>query len=129
MFEYKDLLGKKFEYGGRGPEVYDCYGLVKEIYSRRGIELPEFQSSSEPSIIQNLINDGKTFFEELEKPEPFCLITFKIHPRYTSHIGIMLDDHIHFLHIMKKTGVSIERIDDPCWRKRITGFFKWKSYN
>lgn len=33
------LLGAKFVWGGRGPNEFDCWGLVIEIYRRMGIEL------------------------------------------------------------------------------------------
>lgn len=31
-----DLIGKAWEKNGRGPETYDCYGLVEEVERRFG---------------------------------------------------------------------------------------------
>ena len=60
--KYEDLLGKKFKYNGRGPDEYDCYGLVKEIYNRLGIELPEFASTDDCSLIDLMINKEQQLF-------------------------------------------------------------------
>ncbi len=93
-----DLLGKSFQYGGRGPLEYDCYGLVMEIYKRRGVSLPDFGSSPSASWIHR--------------------------PPFTTHIGVVLEDGYRFIHIMTKTEVTIERLDSLLWKRRITGFFK-----
>jgi len=34
-----DLIGLPFQYGGRGPAAYDCFGLTQEVLRRYGIEL------------------------------------------------------------------------------------------
>ena len=36
-----DLIGKPYEGGGRGPDSYDCYGLVVEVESRMGRRVPD----------------------------------------------------------------------------------------
>lgn len=123
---YIDLLEKEFAYGGRGPEFYDCYGLIMEMHKRIGIELPEYKSEREPSLIQMLIIEGKKLFEQIEKPEPHCVVTFFIKPYITSHLGFMLDDK-KFIHIMLKSRVTVERIDSDIWKDRLTGVFKWKQ--
>ena len=83
--KYEDLLGKKFKYNGRGPDEYDCYGLVKEIYNRLGIELPEFASTDDCSLIDLMINKEQQLFEKLQGHEPFCIAALIIRPPYTSH--------------------------------------------
>ncbi len=118
-----DLLGKSFNYGGRGPFEYDCYGLAMEIYKRRGIDLPDFGSSPSASWIHRMISEGKKLFIELKAPEPFCLVTFAIRPPYTTHIGVVLKDGYRFIHIMTKSQVTIERLDGLQWKKKITGYF------
>jgi cell wall-associated NlpC family hydrolase len=118
-----DLIGKKFNYGGRGPMEYDCYGLVMEIYRRSGIYLPDFGSSPSAPWLHRMISEGKKLFLELPKPEPFCLVTFAIRPPFTTHIGVVLEDSYRFIHIMTKTEVTIERLDSPLWKKKITGYF------
>ena len=122
---YVDLLDKEFAYGGRGPEFYDCYGLIMELHKRIGIELPEYKSEKEPNLIQLRIIEGRKLFKQLEKPEPHSVVTFFIKPYITSHLGFMLDER-RFIHIMIKSRVTVEKIDSDIWKDRITGYFKWK---
>ena len=39
MIDIQDILQAKYELGGRGPDCYDCYGLVREMYRRCGKEI------------------------------------------------------------------------------------------
>lgn len=124
--KYVDLLEKEFAYNGRGPAFYDCYGLIMEMHRRIGIELPEYKSERDPNLIQMMIIEGRKLFEQIEKPEPYCIVTFFIKPYITSHFGFMLDER-RFIHIMVKSRVTVERIDSDIWKDRITGYFKWKQ--
>lgn len=124
--KYIDLLEKEFAYGGRGPEFYDCYGLIMEMHRRLGIELPEYKSERDPNLIQLIIVEGRKLFEQIEKPSPQCVVSFFIKPYITSHLGFMLDDR-KFIHIMFKSRVTVEKIDCDDWKNRITGYFKWKG--
>jgi murein DD-endopeptidase len=126
-FEYLDLLGKEFEWGGRGPSTYDCYGLVIEARGRAGKFMPEdCLSTDQPACIDSGIHDAITRcrFTELSGPRPFCLVTFRIHPRFTTHIGMVLEDNVRFIHILRKMRVGVERLDSPEWARRITGFWE-----
>ena len=127
-FTYVDLLGKSFQYGGRGPEAYDCYGLCIELRRRAGLPMPEgYLSCRDFSGIDSRLRDGATRFAlELPAPQPFCLATFRLHPRYTSHIGFVLQDSLRFVHIMQRMRVTVERLDAPEWRDKITGYFEVK---
>ncbi|MCK9420203.1 MAG: C40 family peptidase [Nitrospirae bacterium] len=120
---YKDLIGKEFSYGARGPDKYDCYGLCMEVLRRHGVALPNFGSAVQSHIIHEMILSGKEFFTELPGPEPFCLVTFWIRPKFTTHIGIVLEDSNRFLHILKKERAVIERLDSVLWKHRITGYY------
>ena len=102
----------------------DCYGLVHLVYGRLGKELPNFpEDYTELLNIHNAIEENKSKFIELEKPEPYCIVTFSIYPPYVTHIGVVLDDCKRFIHIMEKRNVTIEKLDK--WQKRIRGFYKW----
>ena len=125
---FNDLIGKKFEYGGRGPDIYDCYGLCMEIYKRKGIKLKEYLSTDEPSIVSDLIN-GQDFCVRIEKPEPFCFVLFRVHTQYTTHIGVVLPDCKRFIHVMPKKEVSIERLESLSWKNRTKGYYKYAPGN
>lgn len=127
MLNYEDLLGKPFRYGGRGSDDYDCYGLAMEISRRLGKELPDFCSPTEAGLIHQVYTEGKDLFKALDKPEPYCIVAFRIHPRYTSHMGVVLEDCNRFIHILKGTSVCIERLDSLLWEKKISGFYKFEG--
>lgn len=125
--DYTDLIDKNFAWGGRGPDLYDCYGLVKEMYHRIGTELPEYKSSRDPNLIQMMIIDGMKLFDKLQSPEPYCIVAFFIRPYITSHIGFVLEDAKRFIHIMINSRVTVERINSDIWKDRVTFFGRWKK--
>lgn len=124
---YNDLIGKAFEYDGRGPDRYDCYGLCVEIYKRLNIELPEFLSARNPQGISLTVDGNKERFIKLEKPEPFCLVTLTLIRPYVSHIGIVLEDCKRFINVIQKRNVCIESLNSERWRDRIDGFWKFQK--
>jgi len=122
----RDLVGKDFEFGGSGPDKYDCYNLCREVYKRFGIELPQFYHPTDPDSIHRTILEGKELFEEIDKPEPLALVVFRIKPPLVTHVGVVLSPP-YFLHILAKKKSVIERLDHPFWEKRIAGFYRWKG--
>ena len=63
-------------------------------------------------------------FQEIEKPEPWSIITFKILPPFVDHCGIVLPDCKHFIHTMKGHNVVSQRIDHKILAKRIHGIYR-----
>jgi len=122
---YRDLIGKKFKYDGRGPDTFDCYGLCIEIYKRLGRELPEFISARNPKGIDITVNENMGLFERLKKPEPFCLVTLSVYKPYVSHIGVVLEDCTRFINIIQKRHVCIEYLNSERWKNRIDGYWKY----
>ena len=126
MFEYEDLLGCEFEHGGRGPERFDCWGLCLEVCRRAGLAVPAFSSPPDrlPAIHREILRRS-WLFERIERPEPFCLVTFAIRPPYVTHVGVVMEDRTTFLHILKQSRVTRERLDHILWKKKIAGFYRW----
>ena len=123
-----DLIGVPFLKNGRDKKGIDCYGLVLEIYKRKGFNAPEYNSPEKASVIHSLIKDNISLVEELTKPEPYCMILLEVHIPYASHIGVVLDDCVRFIHADRKKGVVIEKLTDIYWRNKIVGFYKWKTF-
>jgi hypothetical protein len=134
--DYNDLLGAKFTHGGNSiAEGFDCWSLVREVYRRLGRELLEYKHLCEQIIkddkfqyehVDTLINDRKYLFVRLDRPEPFCIVTFIMLPPFVTHIGVVLEDKRSFIHILKQSSVSVERLDSLLWEKKIDGFWKFK---
>lgn len=132
VLEYADLLGKQYLHNGRGPDHYDCWGLCMEIYKRLGLGLPEFlPQSPDPACIHTIVAaavgaNGRSplqsaKFIEISKPEPYCLVSFMVRPPYVTHVGVVLEDVNKFIHLMRKSRVTVERLD--LWAKRVKGFY------
>ena len=125
MYDFSDLVGKPFEYGGRGPDTYDCYGLVREVFERVGKQMPDVVSPTKYEMIHCAGEElKKQVAEEINEPEPFCIVGFIIRPPYTSHMGIVLEDGFRFIHVLENTQVCIERLDNGTWSNRISGFYR-----
>jgi len=121
--KYRHLLGKPFKFGGRGPDFYDCYGLAMAVCKINDIILPEKTSVTDPAIMHKLIQEGKKDFTELSGPEPFCIITLKVKVPYEDHIGVVLDDRRHFMHIIKQHNSGMQKLH--VWEKRIDGYWRY----
>lgn len=121
------FLGCQFEYGKEGENrKFDCYGLCRAVYREFGKELPEFKHVVEDILVHESIEKAKPMFEKIDKPEPLCLVTFRIRGKLVCHLGVVLEPP-YFIHIMEKRNVTIERLDNPIWSKRIEGFYRWKG--
>jgi cell wall-associated NlpC family hydrolase len=127
MIEVAKYIGKQFAWGGRGPDFFDCYGLVQAIHRDLGIELPDYASTDDKSLIHGLINDAQERFQPLAQAISGAIVTFSVHPRYVSHLGMVLDDVNRFIHIAENIHVTVERLSSPLFRGRIKGFYRWKG--
>ena len=123
-----DLIGKPFKDGGRGPDSYDCWGLVREVFRRFGVELPDYNVGAFEceQIGQQIMKEMRTLarWQRLKKPEVPCVVVIKNDPVWANHCGVYIGDG-KFIHTLQKIGCNIDRIDHPLWKKRIVGFFRY----
>lgn len=123
--DYSDLLEKPFELGARGPDKFDCYGICLEAGMRVEICFPFSLTPADLQSQKDVSKDIlKNVFEEIEKPESYCIVTFKINPPFVDHCGFVLEDSVHFLHIMRNHSVVRQRLD--LYKKRIYKFYRLK---
>jgi cell wall-associated NlpC family hydrolase len=118
-----DLIGKPYARGGRGPDTYDCAGLVVEILRRRGISLaiPETPESNADQLasMREILHARWT---DVPRAVPGCLVYFKGLP---GHVGIMLSSY-DFIHVAEDVAqVCIERLEGPIWPRRFAGFYAY----
>lgn len=122
---YADLIGKPFEYGGRGPETYDCYGLVSELLWRIGQQAPDYHSPTGLKEIAEAMHNATPLWTPCE-PGTGALVAIRIPTRAdsrVSHVGMLLP-HGRFIHTWERSGgVTVERLDD--WKLRIRGFYRY----
>jgi cell wall-associated NlpC family hydrolase len=104
-----DLLGKTYKTGGRGPNVFDCSGLVYYVYKRVGVILPATAEEQ-----------GRIGVEvSRESILPGDIVAFRIKREF--HIGIVLNER-EFIHASKSKGVAIDDLSTPYWTRSLQGF-------
>lgn len=119
--QYEDLIGKPFAWGGRGPDCYDCYGLVKTMLERIGHKnIPDYVSPSQgPRIIALMMGETYVWKETEARPGTVALIKVPM----SMHVGFILPygKMIHAWH--RSGGVVVEHLFD--WKRRIVGYYEY----
>jgi cell wall-associated NlpC family hydrolase len=103
------LLGKPYRSGAKGPEAFDCSGLVHYVYKRFDLVLPV--------TTERLFRVGR----EIPRADAVAgdLVVFKIKGDY--HVGILINK-LEFIHASKSRGVAIDSIDLDYWVKNSSHF-------
>lgn len=104
-----DLIGKPYRFNGRGPDGYDCAGLVVEVLRRIGhtFDVPEtFGDYSNDVRSMRQILGGSWM---LSGPEPGAVAFF----RSEAHVGILIDRRriLHTSILLQEA--TVESLDSP----------------
>ena len=127
-----DLIGKKFVRGARGPEAFDCHGLVIEVFNRFGIEFPDVDiAGMAVEAVTALLDEQLDYhltvlkdWVEIKEPEAPCLVVIKgLGLQFANHLGVYIGNG-KFIHAKEGKGVCIERLSDATRRKHLRGFYK-----
>jgi len=127
--DFSDLIGKPFSDLGRGPDSYDCWGLVREAGNRLGIEIPDYGDIHywKREEIKGCIGQKAKFdFVETKEPMVGDIVVFKEGGFGELHFGILIDDH-NVLHAGPEIGVRKNSINSIFFRQMIKGFYRCKS--
>lgn len=92
-----DWIGIPYEELGRGPNSYDCLGLVLAIYrSRFGVDLPDPECSLTEAVRKQTANSMRPLFQRTDDPKEGDLAIFHVRSQLL-HVGFVLDrrDMIH----------------------------------
>ncbi len=103
--------GKKYRSGAKGPDYFDCSGLIYFSYRQAGISVPPTAEAQGRYGAE--ISRGETL--------PGDLVLFKI--RNDDHIGIIVNGS-DFVHASKSRGVAIDSLESTYWRRYVIGFRK-----
>lgn len=97
--------GRRYCFGGRGPECFDCSGFVGEVLRKQGLAIP--RTAADIAKFQK--------FEDIPSSEvrPGDLVFFDLSGRGTpDHVGIVLPD-ARMIHASTSRGVVIDKLSDP----------------
>ena len=103
------VLGRPYKNGAKGPDSFDCSGLIHYVYKRVSVTLP--------------VTAEQQMGAGLDVPPanilPGDLVFFKIKKDF--HAGIMLNKK-DFIHSSKTKGVCVDSIDSTYWKRSILCF-------
>jgi cell wall-associated NlpC family hydrolase len=105
------LLGTPYQFGGNGPDAFDCSGLVRYVHQELGIEVP--RTAAEQFRAATAI--------ELKQLEPGDLLFFRTQGDGVSHVAIYAGSG-RFVHA-PQTGrvIELRALDDSYFRPRLVG--------
>lgn len=101
-----------YERGACGPNSFDCWGIVVDVYRQLGINVsPHPKSLSDFAVMKEIVKQSKTgTWIEVEKPQIFdvALMARKGQP---FHVGIWYQGHI--LHALsEEMGILVTPLQD-----------------
>lgn len=115
MPDYSDLIGRSYNSFSNG-----CYGLVREVLSRNGINIPDVTKDHSHDLLLCSETVSTMSVERIEKPE--LLSVLEMHILGEFHIGIVVGKDI-FMHATRNRGVILSRIKDY----KIEGIYRVKK--
>jgi len=104
MIDINEYIGKRWVANGKGPDTFDCWGLVADVYAKHlGLALPEFDITpyTRSAAIRALTSGCEKELElgnfiEVDEPQDYDVIMLENHHR-CHHVGVYL--HRGVLHV------------------------------
>jgi cell wall-associated NlpC family hydrolase len=120
MIAIDRYLGKPFAWGGDGPEVYDCYGLVCAVLREQfGIDCPPMVGPRAPTRTQDFAAEvaaadcpWRPVLAEQIRPGDVLAFSVPAAGGDELHVGIVVGPGT-MLHTMAAAGVTLGRFDRP----------------
>lgn len=126
---WEKYIGLPFSDMGRGPDSYDCWGLVRLVYaSELGVHLPSWSAHNgirDKEIVAEELTEAHKLFQKIEEPEPFSLVLMSS-TLTVLHVGIAVSDQM-MLHTVKGKDACLE-----CWKayeNQLKGFYRHHDQN
>lgn len=122
-----EYIGKPFEDKGRGPDTFDCWGLVKGVLQQQFGQhgLPDYldgYDSAKDRTVARLLSMERARWSQVETPQLGDVVLIRVLGR-PQHVGIVVARNM-MLHTDRGTESCLEYIDSPRWRSRVEGYFR-----
>jgi cell wall-associated NlpC family hydrolase len=101
-------MGVPYRYGGTTRKGVDCSALAAALLDEVGVRLP--RSVAEQRGVGHAIGAADV--------EAGDLVFFRLESKRVNHVGVALDDS-RFVHASRSRGVTIDRLDDDYFGKRV----------
>lgn len=119
-----------YETKARGPETFDCYGLIIAIYKDIfNIELPDFEnkynSPMDKTVPILFIETARDYWKKIDVNSASFgdVFIFNIFGK-PRHCGMFVQKN-KMIHIMDKSYVTLENPNNLQWIRRSQGVFKY----
>jgi len=117
-------VGAPYKHGGRGPDGYDCLGIVLAVYRDAGIETgysdretycEDWHAADPERYLRGLLAVGRPASRPLL---PYDLVYFSI-GGIVRHAGVMVNQN-QFVHVLDGRAVTISRLM-RYWERHLAG--------
>lgn len=127
-----DYVGLPYREGGRGPDAFDCYGLIAAVYkAARGVSLPDWYQAAPghpaasraiSAALEGEVHGGRTF--KVEQPEDLdiAIVGSTLRPH---HVGLWVSGGI--LHASKPFGSTWATFPQFSLLYPHTEFYRWHT--
>src|SRR5512139_120940 len=118
------VIGKPFMDGGRGPETFDCWGLICDAYQRcRGIVLPSYDfisAANQREAAKAALDYRATWVDVVPgREERGDVALFR-----PCHVGVVISRG-YMLHVDEDLPVCIESFRSPIWQPKLLGIYRY----
>lgn len=124
---WSDYVGLPFQDGGRGPHVYDCWGLVVRIYrDQLGVTLPSYGEISARDLVRiaRAMEAGKDDgWQEITSPQALDVVLMRSGRggQCVVHVGVMVDTR-RVLHVEEAAAAAVVPVAHFSVAGRIMGY-------
>lgn len=105
----REMVGKPFAWNGRGPDTYDCWGVVQAVLMRLGRPFPADwwvpegeRLATPPRLMEAEMRSGR--WQATAAPAPGDVVALS-HHRRIHHVGVLVPGN-HILHATPTLGVA-----------------------
>jgi len=104
-------IGSPYEYGGAGPDAFDCSGLVTYAHRQIGVAVP--RTAAQQFAAATPVKRGEL--------RPGDVVFFRLESRNVSHVGIYAGDG-RFVHAPQRGGnVRMASLDEEHFSRSFAG--------
>ena len=112
-------LGCPYEWGGSGPDRYDCSGLVNYAFQKVGVVVTRTTSTL-------CVEGEKVFLTNIKRGDLIFFVSGEVPNRHISHVGLAITDYedgdFKFIHASAGNGcVVISRFTDSNYQTTYGG--------
>jgi cell wall-associated NlpC family hydrolase len=101
------FIGRPYRIGARGPDAYDCWGLVRAALGGAGLVLPDYQAIDRAAIDASVAEQARSgAWQPVSDPCPGDLLLLGPAPRRLWHIGLCTSAGV--LHTTPSTGACVQ---------------------